>query len=252
VLMDRAPAGAEEAARAAIAGIEPPVTLRRLRIRSAAGHHFADVVITVSPGAAVGQGHAAADLVEEAIQRALPETDVVVHVEPAEEDAVTRDLAQAAALRVPLVREIHNISVLRVDGRTEVSLHLKLPGELSLDEAHEVANEVEHAIEDALPGVDTVQTHLEPLAEEAEGRRARGADVARNAELVARVVRERTGAAPRELRFLQTDDGLVVFLTLGLDPGVPLAEAHSRASEIEEEIRTGLPSISEIIVHTEP
>ena len=61
VLMDRAPAGAEEAARAAIAGIEPPVTLRRLRIRSAAGRHFADVVITVSPGAAVGQGHAAAD-----------------------------------------------------------------------------------------------------------------------------------------------------------------------------------------------
>jgi cation diffusion facilitator family transporter len=252
VLMDRAPAGAEEAARAAIAGVEPPVTLRRLRIRSAAGSHFADVVITVSPGAAVGQGHAAADQVEEAIQRALPETDVVVHVEPAEEDAVTRDLAQAAALRVPRVREIHNISVLRVDGRTEVSLHLKLPGDLSLDEAHEVANEVEHAIEDALPGVDTVQTHLEPLAEEAEGRRARGAEVARNAELVARVVRERTGAAPRELRFLQTDDGLVVFLTLGLDPGVPLAEAHSRASEIEEEIRIGLPSISEIIVHTEP
>ena len=146
VLMDRAPAGAEEAARAAIAGIEPPVVLQRLRIRSAAGRHFADVVITVSPGAAVGQGHAAADRVEDAIQRALPETDVVVHVEPAEEDAVTRELAQAAALRVPRVREIHNISVLRVDGRTEVSLHLKLPGDLSLDAAHEVANEVDPTI----------------------------------------------------------------------------------------------------------
>jgi cation diffusion facilitator family transporter len=110
VLMDRAPAGAEEAARAAIAGIEPAVILRRLRIRSAAGRHFADVVIAVSPGAAVGQGHAAADRVEEAIQRALPETDVVVHVEPGEVDAVTRELAQAAALRVPRVREIHNIT----------------------------------------------------------------------------------------------------------------------------------------------
>jgi divalent metal cation (Fe/Co/Zn/Cd) transporter len=190
--------------------------------------------------------------VEDALERALPETDVVVHVEPAEEDAVTRELAQAAALRVPRVREIHNISVLRVDRRTEVSLHLKLPGELSLDEAHEVANEVEHAIKEALPGVDVVQTHLEPLAEEAEGRRAGEAEVAHGAEVVARVVRERTNAAPRELRFLQTDDGLVVFLTLGLDPTVPLAEAHSRASEVEERIRTELPSISEIIVHTEP
>ena len=254
VLMDRAPAGAEEAARAAIAGIEPPVTLRRLRIRSAAGRHFADVVITrLARARRSVRGTPPPTLVEEAIQRALPETDVVVHVEPAEEDAVTRELAQAAALRVPRVREIHNISVLRVDGRTEVSLHLKLPGDLSLDEAHEVANEVEHAIEDALPGVDTVQTHLEPLAEEAEGRRARrrGGRARRGARR-ARRPRARPGAAPRELRFLQTDDGLVVFLTLGLDPGVPLAEAHSRASEIEEEIRTGLPAISEIIVHTEP
>jgi len=251
VLMDRAPADAEEAARRAIARIEPPVSLRRLRIRSAAGHHFADVVIAVSPGAAVGQGHAAAERVEEAIQRALPETDVVVHVEPGEEDAITREVAQAAALRIPRVREIHNISVLHVDGRTEVSLHLKLPGDLSLDQAHEVASEVEEAIEAALPAVDSVQTHLEPLAEEAEGRRA-GAEVARDAEAVARLVRERTGTPPRELRFLQTEDGLVVFLTLGLDPAVPLAEAHSRASEVEERIRAELPAVAEVIVHTEP
>jgi cation diffusion facilitator family transporter len=252
VLMDRAPADAEEAARRAIAGIEPTVSLRRLRMRSAAGRHFADVVIAVSPGAAVGQGHAAADRVEEAIQRALPETDVVVHVEPGEEDALTRELAQAAAMRIPRVREIHNISVLHVDGRTEVSLHLKLPGDLSLDEAHRVANEVEQAIEDALPEVDAVQTHLEPLAEEAEGRRAGEAEVARGSQSVARIVLERTGAPPRKLRFLQMPDGLVVYLTLGLDPGVPLAEAHSRASEIEEQIRAELPAVSEIIVHTEP
>jgi cation diffusion facilitator family transporter len=82
VLMDRAPAGAYEAAQAAIRDIQPPVQLRRLRIRQAAGRHFADVVIGVAPDAAVGQGHAAADAVEDAIERALPETDVVVHVEP--------------------------------------------------------------------------------------------------------------------------------------------------------------------------
>src|SRR3954452_24675026 len=60
VLMDRVPAAAEEAARRAIADIEPTVDLRRLRMRSAAGRHFADVVIGVSPAGAVGHGHAAA------------------------------------------------------------------------------------------------------------------------------------------------------------------------------------------------
>ena len=67
VLMDRVPADAEEAARAAIARLEPGVQLRRLRMRQAGGRHFADVVIGVSPDAAVGQGHAAADAVEEAV-----------------------------------------------------------------------------------------------------------------------------------------------------------------------------------------
>jgi cation diffusion facilitator family transporter len=250
VLMDRAPADAEEAARMAISGIEPPVELRRLRMRQAGGRQFADVVITVSPGAAVGQGHAAADQVEDAVHAALPGSDVVVHVEPREDEAATRDRAHAAALGVPGVREVHNVSVLDVDDRTEVSLHLKLPGDLRLEDAHEVATAVERAIVEAVPEVDSVQTHLEPLSEAGEGRDV--VDAGRDAALVERIVREATGRRPRKLRFLNTDEGMLAYLTLELDPGTALAEAHARASEIEERIRLERPDIADVIVHTEP
>ena len=250
VLMDRAPAAAEEAARLAIAGIEPAVALQRLRMRQAGGRQFADVVITVSPDAAVGQGHAAADRVEAALHDALPESDVVVHVEPQEDEAAIRERAHAAALGVPRVREVHNVTVLDVAGRTEVSLHLKLPGELRLEEAHEIANEVESAIAAAVPGLDSVQTHLEPLAEASAGRRPD--DDTAEREVVLRIVRTITGEEPRELRFLHTDEGLMAYLTLGLDPASPLAEAHARASEIEEQVRRARPDIADVIVHTEP
>jgi divalent metal cation (Fe/Co/Zn/Cd) transporter len=76
--------------------------------------------------------------------------------------------------------------------------------------------------------------------------------VAADADAVARVVRDATGREPRELRFLNTDEGLVAFLTLGLDPDSALADAHSRASEIEERIRRERPEIADVIVHTEP
>ncbi len=247
VLMDRAPAEAEEAARAAIAGIVPTVNLRRLRMRQAAGRHFADVVIGVSPGAAVGQGHAAADRVEEAVGRALPESDVVVHVEPIGDDAAIRERAHAAALGVPSVREIHNLSVVDVAGRTELSLHLKLPGDLPLDEAHAIAEQVERAICAAVPEIDAVQTHLEPLA---EPQRAR--EVHLDQRTIEQIVRETTGLEPREVRFLRTTEGLVAFLTLRLDPSATLSEAHARASEIEERIRLEAPEIADVIVHTEP
>jgi divalent metal cation (Fe/Co/Zn/Cd) transporter len=41
-------------------------------------------------------------------------------------------------------------------------------------------------------------------------------------------------------------------VTLGLDPGTALADAHRRASEIEERIRRERPEIADVIVHTEP
>jgi len=247
VLMDRAPAAAEEAARAAILRIKPSVHLSRLRMRQAAGRHFADVVIGIEPDAVVGQGHAAADAVEQAVQDALPEADVVVHVEPLEGKTDVRERALAAALAVPRVREIHNVSVLSVDGGTELSLHLKLPGDLSLTEAHAIAEEVERAIAAAVPEASAVQTHLEPLAE-AGG----AAEVAGDVATVRAVVREVCGADPQELRFLNTDEGLVAYLTLRLGPETALADAHARASEIEEEIRRRLPEIADVRVHTEP
>ena len=246
VLMDRAPLDAEAAAREAIDSLEPAVELRRLRMRQAAGRQFADVVIGIPSGAAVGQGHAAADAVEAAVERALPGSDVVVHVEPLDDEDV-RERAHAAALAVPRVREIHNLALVEVNGRTEISLHLKLPGDLTLEEAHTVAERVERAICAAVPEVDAVQTHLEPLTEPSAGR-----EVAVDSADVERIVREITGKEPRKLRVLRTDGGLVAFLTLGLDPQSRLDEAHARASEIEERIRREHPEIADVIVHTEP
>jgi cation diffusion facilitator family transporter len=247
VLMDRAPIAAEEAALDAIASIVPSVDLRRLRMRQAGNRQFADVVIRVPSGAAVGQGHEAADRVEAAVHGALPGSDVVVHVEP-QKESVLRERAHAAALAVPGVREVHNVSVLAVGGRTEVSLHLKLPGDVTLEAAHDVASTVEAAIRAAAPEVDAVQTHLEPLAEEATGRAVDDGA----AESVERLVRELTGAPPRELRFLRTDGGLLAYLTLALEPETPLADAHARASAVEERLRRERPDITDVIVHTEP
>jgi divalent metal cation (Fe/Co/Zn/Cd) transporter len=142
--------------------------------------------------------------------------------------------------------------VLSVDGGLQVALHLKLPGELSLEDAHALASSVEQAIASAVPEVSSVQTHLEPLREPGAGTAPDQADVQANADAVADVVREETGRPPRELRFLETDDGLVVFLTLGLDPDSRLADAHARASEIEERIREECSGVADVIVHTEP
>ncbi len=247
VLMDRSPEDDTRIARQAIARLQPPVELRRLRLRRAGGEHFADVVIGVAPGAAIGQGHAAADRVEQALHDALPGIDVVVHVEPQAGETEIRERVLAAALTVSHVREIHNLTVLDVDGSIEVSLHVKLPGHLSLVQAHEIAEQVEAAIVSQVPEVESAQTHLEPIREAAAA-----AEVHVDTAAIEAAVREVTGAEPREVRVVRTDDGIVVFLTLGLGGTSSLADAHGQASAIEERVRGAVPAIADVVVHTEP
>jgi divalent metal cation (Fe/Co/Zn/Cd) transporter len=247
VLMDRSPEDDTRIARQAIARLQPPVELRRLRLRRAGGEHFADVVIGVAPGAAIGQGHAAADRVEQALHDALPGIDVVVHVEPQAGETAIRERVLAAALTVSHVREIHNLTVLDVDGSIEVSLHVKLPGHLSLVQAHEIAEQVEAAIVAQVPEVESAQTHLEPIRETAAA-----AEVHVDTAAIEAAVREVTGAEPREVRVVRTDEGVVVFLTLGLGAEGSLADAHGQASAIEERVRGAVPAIADVVVHTEP
>ena len=247
VLMDRAPADAVDAAQEAIDRLEPPVVVRRLRLRQVGGRTFADVVIGVSPGAAVGQGHAAADRVEDAVERALPGSDVVVHVEPAAGEAELRERVRAAAMTVSHVRELHDLALIDTADGIEASLHVKLPGDLPLAQAHEIAENVEDAIHVAAPEVRAVQTHLEPLAERAPGR-----VLTHDPGEVERAVVAVTGSRPRELRTLDTQDGLVVLVTLALPGSVPLAKAHDEASAVSERIRAALPGVAAVVVHTEP
>jgi len=92
-----------------------------------------------------------------------------------------------------------------------------------------------------------VQTHLEPLAEPTPGR-VLGQEPSEIGQVVAGV----TGGAPRGVRTLDTDDGLVVLVTLGLDGDTSLAAAHDEASVVEEKIREALPGVADVVVHTEP
>ena len=247
VLMDRAPVDAVAAARAAIDRLEPPVVVRRLRLRQAGGRTFADVVIGVSPGAAVGQGHAVADRVEAAVHRALPGSDVVVHVEPSGRESELRERVRAAGMTVSHVRELHDLALIDTGEGLEASLHLKLPGDLDLATAHSIAEEVEEAIGRDVPEVRAVQTHLEPLGERAPGR-----ERTRELAWIEETIAELTGGPPRGLRALETDDGLVVLLTLALDGTTTLSDAHDEATVVSERIRAAFPGVTHVVVHTEP
>jgi cation diffusion facilitator family transporter len=253
VLMDTAPADAQARAEAAITGLGDDIELRRLRVRESGGHYFADAVVGVPPGQAVVESHGTADAVEAAVRDALPDSDVVVHLEPRREGLDLRDRALAAALAEPLVREAHDITIYEHDGRASVSLHLKLGTDVSIADAHDVAERVEAELR-AEPGVEDVHTHLEPLEEPLAARPDEDRDQPDETQLqrIRQLAIDRTGRPPRELRLLHAAGGLVVFVSVVVPADMPLADAHELASRLEDDIRGGQPHMQDVVVHTEP
>ena len=170
VLMDRVPADAERAARIAIARLRPAVQLRRLRMRQAGrsplrGRRHRRLAGRGGRPGARGGGRGRGGCPARACRTVTSSsTSSPPRARPPCASACTRRRS-----RVPRVREVHNLRVVAVDGGVQVALHLKLPGELSLEEAHDVASQVERAIGRSVPEVISVQTHLEPLREPGEG-----------------------------------------------------------------------------------
>jgi cation diffusion facilitator family transporter len=252
VLMDHSPEEARGIAERAIAGLGVDIELNRLRLRESAGRYFADVVVSVPPGQAVVEGHSTADLIEAAVESALPGSDVVVHVEPRRLGLDLRERVLAIALAEALVKEAHDITIFeQQDGSASVSLHLKFPSDLDLGSAHDVAERVEREIR-ARPEVADVQTHLEPLEQPLSAHRADGQADEIAVHEVERLVRERTGRDPQLVKLLATDVGRVLFLTLDVGAGKSLSDAHALAGQLEEELRLRIADIAEVVVHTEP
>ncbi len=250
VLMDTTPERARAQALAALTEAAPQADVQRLRVRESGGRYFADVVVGVPAGQPVAESHHTADAIEQALEVALPGSDVVVHVEPGGRDLSLREQILAIALGCPGVREVHNVNVFERAEGAIVALHVKFDRDVPHVEAHRAADRIEAQLRD-LPGVGDARTHLEPLEPAGRGAEERSVGAALDREIEGLVLAG-TGRPARDLRVLETRSGLVVLLTAAVDAHLSLRDAHTVASRLEREIRRDRANIADVVVHTEP
>jgi divalent metal cation (Fe/Co/Zn/Cd) transporter len=141
---------------------------------------------------------------------------------------------------------------MRVGSAYEVSLHVKLPRELSLAEAHDVIERLELEIHRTVPELTRVHTHIEPLARTDWASAPPRAATAVERAAVEEAVRGITGAPPADVAFRDAERGRVALVTIMLPGEQPLPSAHRHAGRIEEAVRERCPSLADVIVHTEP
>ena len=145
--------------------------------------------------------------IEQAVERALPGSDVVVHVEPRRRGLDLRDRVLAIALSEPLVKEAHDITIFERRRAGERLAAPEVPRRARPARARTRSPSASSRRSGRRPEVEDVQTHLEPLE-----RPLRPAPADPGAELRAEhearaLVRERTGREAERVRLLSTDAG---------------------------------------------
>jgi cation diffusion facilitator family transporter len=226
--------------------------VKKVRVRKSGPEVFGDVTLSVERSVDFERSHEIADEVEEAIRARLPRSDVVVHVEPYKpgpEDLLTtaRMLAARHGSRV------HGLRIYEEDGRRSVEVHLEVSETLRLSEAHLQATAFEGALRASDPSLADVVTHIEPAGDAAA---TLAAEPVAEAEVRAAVHEfpgaEKLGLTPVEVRARRAGGELSVSMRCTLDASTPIIDAHDVATRLEKFLRTRIPELGRVVIHTEP
>lgn len=256
VLMDRAPIARLRAIEDAVVRATGVTEARRVRVRGTGEQLFADITVAAGRTASLERAHDISEAVEREIELAVPGTDVVVHVEPAPDRGGLVERVQAAASRAPDVHEIHNVLIHAFDDhgrhKLHVTLHAKVSPDFSLQEAHDLADEIESAVSKELGEAVRVDAHIEPLQPTAQGQ-----DVTNESSDLVRSVTEIAEAEAdildcHEVLVTRSGDGLDVVAHVTGGASLPLARIHDASTRIEKQIHRVHPEVGAVLIHFEP
>ena len=249
ILIDRAPAGAERQLREAIEDVSGVREVRSVRVRRSGPHLIGDANIATGRMVPIEAAGALVDTIKARARSVLPTLDLSVEVEGHAQQSDLVERIHAAAARNGTVRDLHNVTVEReTDGTLHLTMHAKLPGDMSLEQASRVSDELERSMRRELPDAARVDIHLEPM----EPRVVRGEDVtARRAQLAQRM-REIVAAHPDVSRPIDVElsdrhQRIHAHVVAEVAGDRSLEDAHRIETELEEEIRRALPEVHEVV-----
>ena len=255
VLLDKAPIALRSQIERVLAELDGIQGVPQIRVRQAGDRVFADIELRLQPGIPILEGDRIASAARERVQEVTGTTSSVLVQLQAERDPVA-SLSERIAMAVSMEGlRAHNITVRENGEGAHADLHLELPLDLRLAEAHDVAERVENRIYREIEELRRVDIHLE-LQRSLEPEKARDVDGATRTELERRVhevAAVTVGAnAVHDMMISRTPSGLYLSCHCFLPPKTSLAEAHDLTDRLERELRLAIPELARVAVHAEP
>jgi divalent metal cation (Fe/Co/Zn/Cd) transporter len=213
-----------------------------------------DVVIRVLLDSNLGweEAHRIGLSVEREVTKEFPEARVTIHTEPVGDGSeglwkLVKDVADGT----PGSRGVHNIHIQRIDEKLYVDLHLEVSANMTVKQAHDVAEQVEARIEAAAPSIAEVTVHIESASERVS-RELAGVQTELESyiEHAAQHFPEIKEVCRINIR--RFGNAMHLVLKCRFDQNLSIERAHEIATKLEKEIRGDYPKITRIDIHEEP
>jgi cation diffusion facilitator family transporter len=151
----------------------------------------------------------------------------------------------STASTVPGVLNVHQVIADHVGPQLRVDMHIDVDGEMGLDRAHAIADQVQARVE-ALPTVDLAFVHVEPagVLPQADEEQA---VVCRLCQLA-----EQMGIGVHDVWIYEAKGKYYAEVHTETDAALSLREAHEVISSLEDRARAEIPCLAEVTTHIEP
>ena len=249
VLVDAAPISAEDITQV-ITGTPGVQKIIRARSRGAEDAIHIDLDVLVASEISAELAHNINDAIRERITNAFPHTsEVRVQIVPNtsnQPDYLTAARAAADAMGLG-VHEI--IGVVTTEGKI-LEMHVEVPSHLTLDAAHQQVSVLEREIRATAPEIAEVVTHIEPAALNDLPVAARADELETEARDL--LDEQYPGLDWHDLRVYPGQSGFAVSMHVTLPPQMTIEAAHRLAEDAELFLRSQMPQIARVTIHTEP
>lgn len=251
-LMDAAPEGVPERIAEAAATVPGVLEVERVRVRQSGNRLFADLRLVLESNIPFEHAQSVVDRVEGAIHELYPAADVVADAVP--DVPSRRDLVQR--VRSIAHREnfqIHDVTVFETRGRVKVDLDLEVDPNIRFTAAHDRASDLERAIRSALPEIDEVNVHIEPLPRRVETAREATRIRARLEGRILEIARKLPGVVNcHSVEVHQIGRALLATVHCTLQPDLSVTRVHDITEELELRVREEFRHGVKVSIHPEP
>jgi cation diffusion facilitator family transporter len=252
VLMDEIPADTRRQIVSEVEQVPGVLAVEQARVRRAGAGHFADLTLALPRRSTFEHTGELVRAATDAVHRALPEADVVIHTVPRMGRAESIfDRVRAVAARNNV--SVHELSVQSHHGRLRVEQHVELDENMPLLEAHNFVTAMEAEILRETPEIDSVLTHIEsepatieqPDDAVAEDRRI---------ELALRAAAGHFSeiADVHEITVRHAGEHIDLSCHCTLPDNLTMLRVHEIITALEDRLKLECPEVYRVTIHPEP